>query len=258
MCLILFAHGAHPEYPLVIAANRDEYYQRPTSAASFWKDHPQILAGRDLEGGGTWLGVTRQGRFAALTNFRGPAEHKPDAPTRGRLVSDFLLSRSAPREYLEQVRTKASRYNGFSLLLGDMHGIFYYCSREAATQMVPAGIYGLSNHLLDTPWPKVEQGKTHLAHVLKNGVTDDLLLQLLDDRSLAADAALPDTGVGLERERILSAALIVSPQYGTRASTAVMFDRGGNVSFTERTVLPNGIHGESVSYRFTVGVASAA
>ncbi len=131
MCLILLAHGVHPDYPLVIAANRDEYYRRPTAKAAFWQDHPRILAGRDLECMGTWLGVTRAGRFAALTNFRDPRERKTDAPSRGTLVSEFLASEREPREYLEEVATRASHYKGFNLLAGDIDGVFYFSSRTA-------------------------------------------------------------------------------------------------------------------------------
>ena len=258
MCLILFAHRAHPDYPLVIAANRDENYQRPTAQAAFWLDESHILAGRDLEGMGTWLGVTRDGRFAALTNFRDPREAKSGAPSRGRLVGDFLASCAAPRKYLEQVRDEAALYNGFNLLLGDASGVFYFSSREAAPRQLPPGIYGLSNHLLDTPWPKVTQGKSRLAGVLEKGVEADKLLELLDDRSLAADASLPDTGVGLERERVLSSALIVSPLYGTRASTVILLNRNGEVDFTERTILPHGIHAETLRYRFTLSEGQAA
>ncbi len=252
MCLILFAHGAHPDYPLVIAANRDEYYARPTAKAGFWQDHPQIFAGRDLEGMGTWLGVTRAGRFAALTNFRDPRERKTDAPTRGRLVSGFLASGREAREYLEEVATLAPRYNGFSLLAGDVDGVFYLSSRSGAVQQVPPGIHGLSNHLLDTPWPKVARGKARLQAALADGPSTEALLELLHDREPAAESELPDTGVGAEMERVLSPALIVSAQYGTRASTAVLFGEDGNLSFAERTILPGGGTGATVSLRFRV------
>ncbi len=252
MCLILLAHGAHPDYPLVIAANRDEYYERPTAMAEFWHDHPHILGGRDLECMGTWLGVTRSGRFAALTNFRDPRERKTDAPTRGRLVSGFLASAREPREYLEEVATLAPRYNGFSLLAGDIDGVFYFCSRSGAVQQVPPGIHGLSNHLLDTPWPKVARGKERLQAALADTPSTEALLDLLHDREPAVENALPDTGIGVEMERVLSPALIVSAQYGTRASTAVLFGGDGSVSFTERTILPGGDIGATVSLRFNL------
>ncbi|HEY5290735.1 MAG TPA: NRDE family protein [Burkholderiales bacterium] len=252
MCLILIAHGAHSDFPLVIAANRDEYYQRPTARAAFWQDHPHILAGRDLECMGTWLGVTRAGRFAALTNFRDPRERKTDAPSRGQLVSDFLASDQEPREYLADVATQAPRYNGFNLLAGDIDGVFYLSSRTGSVQQVPPGIHGLSNHLLDTPWPKVERGKRRLQAALAGEPDAETLLDLLHDREPAAASELPDTGIGAEMERVLSPALIVSPQYGTRASTAVLFGEDGSVSFSERTILPGGNTGATVSLRFSL------
>lgn len=250
MCLILIAHAAHPDYPLVIAANRDEYYQRPSAKAAFWQDHPHILAGRDLEGLGTWLGVTRSGRFAALTNFRDPNERKTNAPTRGQLVSGFLTSAQHPRAYLEDAATLAPRYNGFNLLAGDMDGVFYLSSRTGSVQQVSAGIHGLSNHMLDTPWPKVARGKQRLQAALADELNIETLLDLLLDREPAAEEELPDTGIGVEMERVLSPALIVSPQYGTRASTVVLFGRDGGVSFSERTILRGGEIGATVSLRF--------
>jgi len=250
MCLILIAHGAHANFPLVIAANRDEYYQRPTARAAFWQDHPHILAGRDLECMGTWLGVTRAGRFAALTNFRDPRARKTDAPSRGRLVSDFLVSDQEPRAYLEKVAIEASRYNGFSLLAGGVDGIFHFSSHTGSVQVVSPGIHGLSNHLLDTPWPKVERGQQRLQALLAGEPDTEALLDLLYDREPGLERELPDTGIGLELERVLSPLLIVSPQYGTRASTALLFGADGSVSFAERTILPDGHIGPTVSLRF--------
>jgi len=250
MCLILFAHDAHPEYPLVVAANRDEYYRRPTAKAAFWHDHPQVLAGRDLESMGTWLGVTRAGRFAALTNFRDPSERKTDAPSRGELVSDFLTSAREPREYLEDVAARAPEYKGFNLLAGGVEGIFYFSSRAGSVQRVPRGIHGLSNNLLDTPWPKVVRGKQRLQEAMADEPNAEALLDLLHDCEPAAESELPDTGVGAELERVLSPALIVSSKYGTRSSTVVLFGAEGSVSFSERTVLPGGEIGPTVSLRY--------
>jgi uncharacterized protein with NRDE domain len=252
MCLILIAHRARSDFPLIVAANRDEYYQRPTARAAFWEDHPHILAGRDLEGMGTWLGVTRRGRFAAITNFRDPRERKNDAPSRGRLVSDFLASDREPRKYLEEIAGEARRYNGFNLLAGDMDGVFCFSSHTSVTQQVSPGIHGLSNHLLDTPWPKVARGKQRLQAALADEPDAEALLDLLHDREPATESELPDTGIGLEFERVLSPALIVSPQYGTRASTAVLFAGDGSVSFVERTILPGGSIGPTVSLRFSL------
>jgi uncharacterized protein with NRDE domain len=252
MCLILIAQGAHPVFPLVIAANRDEYYHRPTAQAAFWQDHPHILGGRDLECMGTWLGVTRDGRFAALTNFRDPRERKTDAPSRGTLVSDFLASDRNPRAYLEQVGRRAADYKGFNLLLGDVREVLFFSSRTASVEALSPGVHGLSNHLLDTPWPKVTRGKRRLQGLVGGEPSAEALLDLLHDSEPARADEMPDTGVGAELERTLSPALIVSPQYGTRASTAVLFGQDGSVSFTERTILPQGRTGPTVNLRFSL------
>jgi uncharacterized protein with NRDE domain len=238
MCLILFAHDAHPEYRLVVAANRDEFYARPTAPAAPWEEAPQVVAGRDLRGGGTWMGITRQGRWAALTNFRDPREFDRDAPSRGRLVGDFLLGDEPPREYLEALRPRADAFNGFNLLVGDPDSLFWFSNRapNAARRLEP-GIYGLSNDLLDTPWPKVQRGKAALARLLEraDAMRPEALLEVLLDRTYTADHELPDTGVGWERERMLSSLFIVSPEYGTRSSTALLVDRSGRALLVERT-----------------------
>jgi uncharacterized protein with NRDE domain len=252
MCLILIACGAHPDFPLVIAANRDEYYQRPTARAAYWQDHDHILAGRDLECMGTWLGVTRTGRFAALTNYRDPRERKTDAPSRGHLVSDFLISELDPRGYIDEIRTAAPRYNGFNLLAGNADRVFCFSSRDSTLQELSPGIHGLSNHLLNTPWPKVVRGKQRLQQALERGPDAAALLDLLLDREPAPPSELPDTGIGTDMERVLSPALIVSAQYGTRASTALLIGSDGSVSFTERTILPGGGIGPTVSLRFSL------
>jgi uncharacterized protein with NRDE domain len=236
MCLILFAWKTHRRYPLILMANRDEFYDRPTAPAGFWKDAPGLLAGKDLQGGGTWLGITRAGRLAALTNYRDPASLKSDAPSRGCLVSDYLRGRGTPENYLRQVRTKAGRYNGFNLLAGSLSELICYSNR-GGLQAIPPGIHGISNHLLDTPWPKVQKGKEALARALTDVRKPSLegLLNVLSDRSLPSDDQLPATGVGLEWERVLSPRFIVSPHYGTRSSTVLVIDGRGYVTLVERT-----------------------
>ena len=237
MCLILFAYQSHPHYPLLVAANRDEFYARPTAPMAYWDDIPELLAGRDLQAGGTWLGVTRSGRFAAITNYRDPHNVLSDAPSRGYLVSDFLKSRESGRVYLERLLPRGSDYNGFNLLLGDGKELLYHSNQNGAPQILQPGIYGLSNHLLNTPWPKVEQGRSKLAALLEKGdlpSTEDLLA-LLQDRTRAADEALPNTGVSLAWERILSPLFIESLDYGTRSSTILRVNRQGEVMVTEKT-----------------------
>ena len=253
MCLILFAWQAHPDYPLLVAANRDEWRERPAAAAAWWDDAPDILAGRDLEAGGTWLGITRRGRFAAITNFRDPADRKSTAPSRGQLVSDYLRGSAAPRDYLESLAANAARYNGFNLLLADENTLCYFGSREGTIIDVAPGIHGLSNHLLDEPWPKVEKAKSALGAAFEAKVSESALQErsfaFLSDTSRAADNALPDTGVGLEWERILSSALIVGEKYGTRCST-LLLRRQQEIIFEERTRSASGEVTARNAYRF--------
>jgi uncharacterized protein with NRDE domain len=253
MCLILFAHRVHPAYRLVVAANRDEWFERPTAPAGFWADASEVFAGRDLEHHGTWLGVTTTGRFSAITNFRDPGNHRPDAPSRGRLVSDFLRSSSTPVAYLERLRPRAAAYNGFSLLVGDADSLYYFSNREGEIRGLQPGVYGLSNHLLDVPWPKVRLGKTRLAGHLDDGVDPDGLLALLSDTGVAADEELPRTGVPLEWERSLSALRILAEGYGTRSSTALLIGADGEVCFVERSFDQRGQALATVRERFAIG-----
>jgi uncharacterized protein with NRDE domain len=252
MCLILFAHRAHADYRLVVAANRDEWFERATAPAAFWPDATDVLAGRDLAARGTWLGVTRTGRFAALTNFRDPASHRPDAPSRGALVSAFLTARVAPGEYLESLRPDAARYNGFSLLVGDTNALFYFSNREGEARELAPGVYGLSNHLLDVPWPKVRTGKARLGERLNGHVSAASLLEFLDDTGEASETELPHTGVGVERERQLSPLRIRAGGYGTRSSTALLVSSRGEVSFVERSFDASGAESGVVRERFRV------
>jgi uncharacterized protein with NRDE domain len=244
VCLILLAWQAHPDYPLVVAANRDEFFARRTAAADFWEDAPEVLAGRDLEAGGTWLGITRSGRFAALTNYRDPSRNRSGMPSRGELVSRFLTGKQDAAAYLAELESSAGRYNGFNLVFGDPQGLWCFSNcGEGERRLVP-GIYGLSNHLLDTPWPKVVRGKSALGAALQAlPEITPLFDQLRDDR-IAPDEALPRTGVSLEWERLLSAAFIRMPGYGTRSSTVLLVDRQFRVRFAEQTFLPDGKAGE--------------
>ncbi|HXH01972.1 MAG TPA: NRDE family protein [Candidatus Competibacteraceae bacterium] len=235
MCLILFAWRTHPEYPLVLAANRDEFYARPTAPMDFWGEAPHLLAGRDLREGGTWFGVTRDGRMAAVTNYRDPSQVRSGAPSRGRLVSDYLLGEHGAEDYLRHLQEQASAYNGFNLLLGEGGALHYYSNHGTEPRRLAPGVYGLSNHLLDTPWPKVRRGKEALAAWLDAAIPDpEALLALLADDTLAADAELPRTGVSLEWERRLSPIFIRSADYGTRSSTVLLRDRRGRVRVWER------------------------
>lgn len=237
MCLILLGWQAHLDYPLVVAANRDEFYARPTAPAGPWAEAPRLIAGRDLEAGGTWLGITETGRFAAVTNVR-----EPGVPagrlSRGQLTRDFLLGQEAPATYLAQL--SADDYSGFNLLVGDGREMHYHSNRDGAPRRLKPGIYGLSNHLLDTPWPKLTTARQQFGRDLVRLPEREPLFDLLADAEIVPDPALPNTGVPLEWERLLSAVFVRSEKYGTRASTVLTVSRRGNIHFEERSFGPGG------------------
>ncbi|MDF2447342.1 MAG: hypothetical protein K0S46_2578 [Moraxellaceae bacterium] len=246
MCLIAFAWQVHPEYPLIVAANRDEFHARATAPARFWPECPTLLAGRDLAAGGTWMGVTRHGRFAALTNFREPQAPKGRL-SRGLLVSEYLQGDAPPLAYAEEAMTGADRYGGFNLLVADRDALVICSNRGTPPRGLAPGVYALSNHLLDSPWPKVERARRALqAEVVAPGIEG--LLRLLADDAAAPDEELPDTGVGLALERLLSPPFIRSTGYGTRASTALLVGRR-RVRFTEQSFGPDG-PGERCDFEF--------
>ncbi|QNH07130.1 NRDE family protein [Pseudomonas sp. B11D7D] len=237
MCLIVFAW--QPENPTVLrlAANRDEFYARPSAALGEWQDAPGVFAGRDLQAGGTWLGVTAQGRFAALTNIRDPRQ-KAGPRSRGALTADYLLGQESAPAYLDRIMRDAAKHAGFNLLLGDRHQIWHFNSQEGRPRRLESGIYGMSNANLDTPWPKLLRTRNALSDSIDG--EDEDLLALLTDRSQPADHLLPDTGVGLATERLLATAFIASETYGTRASTVLNLGRDGAWNITERSFGPHG------------------
>lgn len=238
MCLILFAYDCHPQYQLVVAANRDEFYKRPTLPANFWPDNPDILAGKDLREGGTWTGITTAGRFAALTNYRDPSSYKREAPSRGHLVQKYLAGNMEPEAYIDNLPDGGAAYNGFNLLLGTPASLYYYSNRERITRRVEKGIHGLSNSLLDVPWPKVVKGTRALENIMQNdNISAESLFAMLADREQPDDRDLPETGVGLEMERILAPAFVISPNYGTGLSTVILVDRENNIQFWERSYI---------------------
>jgi len=241
VCLILIAWQTHPDYPLIVAANRDEFFARPSVGAAFWPDSPEVFAGRDLEAGGTWLGISRQGRFAALTNFRESRRPSADAPSRGMLTADFLTGCMGLDDYLAQVTARAGAFNGFNLLLGDGKRLGYLSNRHSSRPtpiFLEPGIYGLSNHLLDTPWPKLTVAKKAFAGALAGLPDTHPFFDLLADDEIVPDAHLPNTGVPPHWERVLSAIFVKSPDYGTRASTVLCAHHSGRVVFEERLFGP--------------------
>ena len=244
MCLLIFAHRADPDYPLVIAANRDEFHAHPTAAADFWPEHPMLLAGRDLEQGGTWMGVPRTGRFAAITNYRDPARTPPAPRSRGELPLDFLVGDEQPDTFLEKLCTRAGEYAGFNLLVGDGENLWYFSN--SATDSDPRrllpGIYGLSNARLDTPWPKVEVGKHKLRSLLETGEVADhqRLATVVSDRQTADPQDLLRQGLNGEMDQLLSAQFIVTGRYGTRSSTTLWRDKDGHTHWQELSYDPAG------------------
>lgn len=252
MCLILFAFRESSEYPLVVAGNRDEAYQRPAAAAAFWQDYPQVYGGRDLEMGGAWMGMSLSGRFAAVTNFRDGAPKGIAPRSRGELVGAYLTGHQPAQPYLQTVAGRQSEYAGFSALAGNLGALWYLSNYGNGVQAVRPGMHGLSNHLLDTPWPKVENGKRELARLLHNErLTPEALFEMLADRSVAPPEALPDTGVGVRREKQLGPKFIaVDDRYGTRASTAIIVRRDGEVVYAERSFGGRGKFCGEVTRRF--------
>ncbi len=236
MCLLVFAWKIHPDYPLVFAGNRDELHARPAAAAGFWDKAPQVLAGRDLQAGGTWLGITSGGRFAVVTNYRTGLDPEKAPRSRGGLTADFLHGRIPANTYIHAVAQRANEYGAFSLIVGDRHALWYFSSRgEPEPREVPPGIHALSNHLLDTAWPKVTRSITRMQSQVKTpALTNETLFTLLAERTTAADAQLPDTGIGRERERQVSPVFVVNPVYGTRCSSVIFLHADGQARFAER------------------------
>lgn len=257
---MLFAWRAHPDYLLAFAGNRDEAYERPSTAAAFWEDAPDILGGRDLDKGGSWLGLTRAGRFAAVTNYR-DATSTRDAPrSRGELVASYLRAAEAPKPYLQRVIAEGKQYRAFSLIVGNLERLFFCSNRGDGIEEIAPGVHGLSNHLLDTPWPKVRNGRERVLALLGRAESDLVagLFDILADRTHAPDAELPDTGVGLERERELSPCFIADGRYGTRASTVLLITRRYDVFFNERSFGPHGVPQGSIEHRFQLDASATA
>lgn len=237
MCVVFFAYRQTAEFPLILIANRDEFYERPTLAAARWDDDPQVFAGRDLVLGGTWLGYSDRGRFAAVTNYREPGAPRGDL-SRGRLTADFLAGERTIEEFVAAAERDADRYSGFNLLIGEFAGerseLRYLSNRGGGSRVLDSGIYGLSNAHLDTPWPKVARGKGIFSSILREGADDERFFELLCDEEKAPDDELPSTGLSMERERALSSIFIATPIYGTRCSSILKIDREHYFTLTER------------------------
>ncbi len=254
MCLIAFALNAHPDYSLILAANRDEFYERPTAYAHQWEDARHVVGGRDLLGGGTWLGISRAGRVSAVTNYRDPQNINPDAKTRGHLAKDYLMNSSdSARDYLEKIQGEAAAYNGFNLLLFDAAGGFHFSNYERRINPIAEGVHGLSNALLDTPWPKLTKLKSSFEQSIKSSFSHDDLLGLLQDTELASDDELPSTGIPYEWEKAISSICIEAENYGTCCSTVITIDRHGRAEFTEHSYPVGQREHKVVNFSFQIG-----
>ncbi|MFP3917329.1 NRDE family protein [Lysinibacillus telephonicus] len=237
MCLINFHFQDHPLYKLIVVANRDESYARPTKRAGFWDDEPNILAGRDLLQMGTWLGVSRQGRFAAITNFRDPSLPER-TKSRGEIVRMFLSESRSNKEFIDELKNSRELYGGYNVLVGDGNQLMHYNNILDEINEIQPGTHSLSNYSLNTSWPKVVKGKQRLYEYLQSNpgrIECEELFKIVDDITVANDEDLPDTGVGIELERLLSPIFIKMPNYGTRCSTVVLINKNNEITFVEKT-----------------------
>ncbi|NLG75146.1 MAG: NRDE family protein [Xanthomonadaceae bacterium] len=253
MCLLVLAWKLHPKYRLVLAGNRDEFHDRPAAPLNWWQDDPRILAGKDLKAGGTWLGVARSGRFGVVTNYRDLQAPVEGAPSRGLLVPRFLTGATSPKEFLDDLRGAAPRYSGFNLLVGGSRALYYFSNRGPNTpQALAPGVYGLSNHALDAPWPKLTRTRERFEAALREPeLAPETLFDILADRQVAADAELPSTGLPADWERIVSAPFILNERYGTRCSSVLLVERNGRTVLQERRFDPAGVQTGTSRFEFT-------
>ena len=246
MCLILAAWRVSSEFPLVLAANRDEYHARPTQALHTWGDVPGLMAGRDSRAGGTWLGIDHGLRVAAITNLREPPGPRTGARSRGLLPVEFLSGDVGPAEWLRRIASNRTRYDGFNLVAGDSEELWFLNSRSEQPRAIAPGVHGVSNGDLDCDWPKVRKGRAGLERLLGHGTQDaqrlaESLFELLADRSVPPDPELPDTGIGVEWERRLAPAFVRAGEYGTRSSSVILVDERDGIRFIERSFDGNGV-----------------
>ncbi len=251
MCLNIFSYKSHPDYKLIIAANRDEFYARKTDAAHFRSDNTDLLAGQDLEQGGTWLGITKTGKFSFITNYRDPKAFRKDAPSRGALVSDYLTGSITPEAYLKSLG-ETQHFNGFNLVVGDLNEVCYFSNVENKIRKLENGFYAVSNAFLDTPWKKLVTGKNAVQSVSsQKSFNAEELFAALHNEQKADDSELPSTGVPYEIEKLVSSMFIKSETYGTVCSTVVLIDNKNRVQFFERTHNPLK-ENKTVSFEFVV------
>lgn len=249
MCLLVIAVNQHPDLPLIVAGNRDEFHARPTQDAHWWPDHTDVLGGRDLQAGGTWLAINRRGRFAAVTNYRdAQREHQPML-SRGHLITEYLFGEVEPLQHVRSIDSE--RYAGFNLVVAERDAAAYLSNRGAPTRELNAGLYGLSNATLDDPWTKVTRSKTKLAELIaQDNVNETTLLRLMDDRDKAAANEVEANGLSFSMAHALTAPFVLNPDYGTRCSTVLTISRDGQARFTERRFDPAGVQTGDSSFAF--------
>ena len=239
MCTTLISYNLNSDYPIVIASNRDEFYDRPTLNAHFWDEYPNVIGGIDEKYLGTWLGITLEGKIGILTNYRDPANYRKNLKSRGILLKNFLTTNISIDSFSKTLMNEKNAYNGYNIIFGDVNKLVYYSNIENKIKMLSSGIYGLSNAFLNTPWPKVEKGKELLGSELKKiKPNQDNIMNILKNDDFPSDDELPDTGIGLEYERLLSSIFVRSSKYGTRSSIVIMIDKQFNVNFVEDVYEP--------------------
>lgn len=252
MCLLVLAWKHHPRYRLILAGNRDEFHDRAAAPLNWWQDDPRILGGRDLKAQGTWLGVARSGRFGVVTNYRDLQAPVESAPSRGQLIPRFLTGATSPKEFLDDLRGAAPRYSGFNLLVGGTRALYYFSNRGPAPTALAPGVYGLSNHLLDTPWPKLTRTRERFNALLAQPeIAPEDLFTMLGDREQAGHGDLPSTGLPEDWERVVSAPFIVNERYGTRCSSVLLVERTGRTVLQERRFDAAGIQSGNSRFEFT-------
>lgn len=252
MCLLVLAWKHHPRYRLILAGNRDEFHDRAAAPLNWWQDDPRILGGRDLKAQGTWLGVARSGRFGVVTNYRDLQAPVESAPSRGQLITRFLTGATSPKEFLDDLRGAAPRYSGFNLLVGGTRALYYFSNRGPAPTALAPGVYGLSNHLLDTPWPKLTRTRERFDALLAQPeIAPEGLFTMLGDREQASHGNLPSTGLPEDWERVVSAPFIVNERYGTRCSSVLLVERTGRTILQERRFDATGIQSGNSRFEFT-------
>jgi len=242
MCLIAFAYRVHPDYPLLLIGNRDEFLVRPTARAHWWEDHPAMFAGQDLKALGTWMGISSNGKFGVVTNFRKGKDSLDNAVSRGSIVPDYLGDKGATSDFLNKLENESEAFNPFNVLLGDGEELYYFSNAEGGRkEKLSPGIYGLSNNFLNVPWPKVKKARSGLKGELeKTDFKPESLMKILLDPKLAPDDELPNTGISYEWEKKLSAMFISMPTYGTRVSTLIVRNKEGELSLMEEGHYPKG------------------